>query len=55
MLKLNLLYSICILGFDIKIFLVIGLEEYWLYKFKVNVVIVKGNKILDFLSVFRIK
>lgn len=43
------------LGFDIKYVLVIGLEEYWLYKFKINVVIVKGNIMLEFLSIFIIK
>lgn len=49
-----MLLYLCILGFDKKILLVIGLEEFWLYKFKVIVVIVKGNIILEFLSVFRI-
>lgn len=55
MLKLNLLYSICISGFDTKTLSVTGLEEYWPYKFKVNAATVKGNKTSDFSSVFRTK
>lgn len=55
MLKLNLLYSICISGFDKKTLSVNGLEEYWPYKFKVNAATVKGNKTSDFSSVFRTK
>lgn len=43
------------IGFDSKLVFVIGFEEYWLYRFKVIVVIGKGNLILDFLSIFRIK
>lgn len=43
------------LGFDSKLVFVMGFEEYWLYRFKVIVVIGNGNLILDFLSIFRIK
>lgn len=43
------------IGFDSKLVFVIGFEEYWLYRFKVIVVIGKGNLILDFLRIFRIK
>lgn len=55
MLKLNLLYSICISGFDTKTLSVTGLEEYWPYKFKVNAATLKGNTTSEFSSVFRTK
>lgn len=32
-----------------------GLDEYWLYKFKVNAATVKGNATSEFSSVFRTK